>query len=364
LDYHDTISTGNLWYSSSDKITIASSWDDYFTGQSGHWGIWNSLPYKYIGLSVKIGERFYYGWVRMQVHASHDADIYLTDCAIREAYYPLPDSNAQWNMHLSLMGFPGPAHEESYSIVISGDTLIKSLTYHKLTVPYVQSSGKSTKTIVSGGYKGAFRQDTLNRKVFIIPPADTAEQLLYDFTMHSGDTVRGYIESNLNPKDVVVNVDSVLVGNNYRKRWEINPGYHIYFIESIGSTYGLIERSPGQVVDWADISLTCFSENGITVYPDASTNCDLINSVDPVKLNNDQITIYPNPSNGSFRVDFNQSMNISKIQVTDLPGNIILKRPADNQKYTVIENLKSGVYILTVVDKNNRSMSYKIINCP
>ena len=121
----------------------------------------------------------------------------LSSMAQKSVYYPFPDSNAQWNMHLSLQGIPGPAHEEFYSIILTGDTLINGLTYHKLTIPYVESSGKSITTMISPGYKGAIRQDTLNRKTFIIPPATITEQLLYDFTMQIGDTVKGHIEPTL-----------------------------------------------------------------------------------------------------------------------------------------------------------------------
>ena len=281
--------------------------------------------------------------------------------AQKSVYYPFPDSNAQWNMHLSLQGIPGPAHEEFYSIILTGDTLINGLTYHKLTIPYVESSGKSITTMISPGYKGAIRQDTLNRKTFIIPPATITEQLLYDFTMQIGDTVKGHIETYLNPGDVVESIDSVLVGNNYHKRWKINSNYTIYFIEGVGSTYGLIEYSPGNVVDWADISTTCFRQNGITLYPASATNCELITSIIPVNKKKDQFKIYPNPSHGSFTAEFDKSMNIVEIRLTDLFGRIILQQQTDNLTKIEIDNLENKTYILTIIDKDHKTTNKKII---
>jgi len=218
--------------------------------------------------------------------------------------------------------------------------------------------------VISAGYKGAIRQDTLNRRVFIIPSTAITEQLLYDFTMQVGDTVKGYIETNLNHKDVVESIDTVLVGNNYRKRWKINSGYSIYFIEGIGSTYGLIEYSPGTVVDWADISTSCFRQNGITLYPDTITNCGLITSVKPIEIQNDQLRIYPNPSYGSFTIEFDKSINIKEILLTDLLGKIIIQQQTGNLTKIIITDLQSETYILTIIDKDNNLLNKKIISCP
>jgi len=291
------------------------------------------------------------------------AIVTLSSMAQGPVYYPFPDRNAQWNMHLSLMGYPGPAHEEFYSIILSGDTIINGLTYHKLSIPFIQSSGKSAATVISPGYKGAIRQDTINRKVFFIPPAFITELLLYDFNMHVGDTVGGYIESNLDPKDIVESIDSVFVGSDYRKRWKINSGYDIYFIEGLGSTYGLIEYSPGTVVDWAGISITCFRQNDVTLYPDTATSCELITSINPFDKENYPLRIYPNPSHGSCTVEFDKSLNVREIQLTNLLGEIVLRRQTGTLTKFKIDNLQDKTYILAIIDKDNNTTYRKIINC-
>ena len=287
--------------------------------------------------------------------------ITLSSVAQKSVYYPFPESNAQWNMQLTLMGYPGPALMEFYSIIIPGDTLINGLPYHQLFIPYVVSSVKSTTTLTSDGYRGAIRQDVLNRKVYIIPPDANTEQLLYDFAMQVGDTVRGYIETNLTTKDVVVSIDSVLVGADYRKRWEINSGYNIYFIEGVGSTYGLIEDSPGGVVDWADISTTCFSQNGNTLYPGTSVNCDLITSTESIGKKIDPVRVYPNPSNSSFTVEFDKSISVQEIRLSDLFGKIIFQQQTSNLTKITIDNLQSGTYILTFIDKDNNTTNKKLV---
>jgi len=278
-------------------------------------------------------------------------------------YHHFPDSNAVWNFNFILYCMYGTANQD-YSIMISGDTLINSQTYHKLTTPFVQSFSTGTCDEILTGYKGAIRQDTTNRKVFYIPPNNLTEQLLYDFNMQVGDTVQGYIEGYAYEPDIVQSIDSVLVGNNYRKRWNINTCYNIHFIEGIGSTYGLIQQSPGCITDHADYSITCFQQNGQSLHPDTTSNCQLITSVNTFNPTSNQVKVFPNPSNGFFTVDFDQPLNITEIQVIDMLGNIVNRQKTNNKKTINIDNLLGGTYILTVFDKDNKIINRIIISSP
>jgi len=284
----------------------------------------------------------------------------LTSQAKNITYYSFPDSNAIWNMHYVIYGYGGE-YVENYSIIISGDTLINSILYHKLMTPFVQSSGKSKVTWIESGYKGAFRQDIASKKVFIVPPDSLSEQLLYDFNMQAGDTVRGYIERHVSTKDVIDSVDSVLVGISYHKRWKLSSMTPIYFIEGVGSTFGLIEASTGNVVDGPEISISCFSQNGHTLYPDTATHCEVILSVEPVNKNIDQISVYPNPSKGFFVVECDPSIGVEEINVMDLLGNIIIHEPVENKVVIRINDLQSGIYVLTIKDKSNGIIAKKLI---
>ncbi|MCX6245447.1 MAG: T9SS type A sorting domain-containing protein [Bacteroidetes bacterium] len=280
----------------------------------------------------------------------------ISATAQRSTYHPFPDSNTVWNWHMTVYGFPPT--DNLYSIIFSGDTLINSVNYHKLKTPYVQQVMKSGMV----GYRGAIRQDAPGRRVFIVPAGETAEQLLYDFNMQVGDSVRGYTETGLNPLDVVESIDSVMVGTDYHKRWKINTGYDIYFIEGIGSTYGLIEHSPGTIVDWASISLTCFQQDGHTLYPDTLIDCPVITSVKSGTKKSGTFTVFPNPTNGSFHIEFDDPRNIGEIRLTDLTGKIILQQKTKDQARIKIDDLDQGIYFLTVTDKNDRSTTRKIIS--
>lgn len=286
-------------------------------------------------------------------------------------YHPFPDSAAMWNIQNSYMCWLSPYNMvyQNYSIIISNDTVIGAETYHKLVIPVLQTiqSSCAPGTTYLNVYKGAIRQDTAARKVFIVPPTGNTEELLYDFTMQVGDTVRGYIESQQqNNPDRVLSIDSVLVGNSYRKKWNIDNQYSISFIEGIGSTYGLVEYSFSNATDQLMISISCFQQNSQTLYPDTSSNClqigilfDAINGDDP---NTDLLNVFPNPCRGSVNLDFGKSTTC-EIILTDLSGRLIFQQQIFNQSRCSIDKLESGSYMLTVLDENKKIVSRKKINC-
>lgn len=280
-------------------------------------------------------------------------------------YHPFPDRNAYWNINLSQpMCFMGFAYED-YSITISGDTIINNQLYHKLTTPYVQAyiTGNCTQQNFPG-YQGAIRQDIINKKVFYVPPAQLTEQILYDFTLEVGDTVKGYLQTFNSTPDIVVEIDSVLIGNNYHKRWLINPCYEIYLIEGVGSTFGLLKFSLGCITDMDSYFLNCFSQEGQVLYPDTFTDCQLNTSVLNNGIISDQINIYPNPSDGSFTVDLGQPNDIKEIRLTNMIGNIVFRKQISNQNKVNIDNLPGGAYIFTIINKENRTTNRKAISCP
>jgi len=281
----------------------------------------------------------------------------LATHAQTSVYHLFSDSNAVWNFHSSVYCIMGNG-DAYYSITISGDTLINSKTYHKLSTPYVQSIVSGTCYSASSG-GGAIRQDTTNRKVFFIQPSDSVEQLLYDFNMQVGDTVKGFIESWAFIKDTVQSVDSVLVGSSYRKRWNL-PCYNIHFIEGIGSTYGLIARSPGCITDQADYSITCFKQNGISLYPDTVTSCDIISSVNNHSVTKASITVSPNPTTNLLTIT-TTSTQPSQIILYDICLRQTMEEKFTGSTTLNIANLAKGVYLYRVTNENGEVMQGKVV---
>jgi hypothetical protein len=178
--------------------------------------------------------------------------------------------------------------------------------------------------------------------------------------MQVGDTVKGYLESWAFQPDTVISIDSVLVGTDYRKRWYINSCYYIYLIEGIGSTYGLKEPSPGCATDLADYSLTCFSQNGQTLYPDTNTNCAIITDVKNVYPENYFTTASPNPFTNELSFETNRN-ELSEIVLYDLTSRKIVQQKFTNSVSLNTEQLAKGLYLYEVRDRNGLCEKGKVV---
>lgn len=279
-----------------------------------------------------------------------------------DTYHPLPESDAYWNINLTqAMCFMGGFGFEYYSIRITGDTLINGEVYHKLTTPFVETSltGGCSQTMFAG-YKGAFRQDISLRKVYFVPPALSSEQLLYDFNLDTGDTVRGYLAGFNEEPDIVLSVDSVLIGDSFHKRWLINECYQIYLIEGLGSTYGLLEPSPGCATDMNGYIVECLSHNGETLYP-GSSECALVTSVIRREEISDEINVYPNPSRGSITIDLKNLTGDFTLKLSTITGQIIFLKELSAQDSFTLNDLPKGILLLSMHDKQNRITGRKLI---
>lgn len=284
-------------------------------------------------------------------------------------YHPFPDSNAIWNFDsYQWCGLGFDNWEHLYSIKMTGDTVINSTNYHKLEVPaeVIESNGMCNATgswTISGHYAGSVRQDSALKMVYFVPPSETTEQLLYDFNMVVGDTVIGYTSTHAYPADTVQSIDSVLVGNSYRKRWKLSSVYEIYFIEGIGSTYGLVELSPGWLVDHNSYTLTCFQQNGLTLYPNTTMNCDLITGVNNIASDKFLINIYPNPFHTTALLQLHPDFSKGDLKVYNSLGSLITTQTISNQNSLTLnrDNLSNGLYLLHLTNSRGQMTVEKLI---
>lgn len=156
--------------------------------------------------------------------------------ASAQTYHPLVKENAVWRDYYEDINLV----TELNQYVIQGDTIIDSTNYKKLYNCDYSPSLISNKILVGG-----IREDS-TKKVYVIlrcsaliqglwlPNGD--EHLIYDFSLNVGDSIKKPIWINNSDSIMTVtSIDSVLIGNSYRKRWTLDEFIEPYkCIEGIG----------------------------------------------------------------------------------------------------------------------------------
>jgi len=271
---------------------------------------------------------------------------------------------AVWNVHYS-RGDWNCLADDYFSYSYFGDTVLGIYTYKKVYVITVNSSGDiwcAGMGPFGGGYKGAIRQDTATHKVFFVRPGQSYEAVLYDFNLNVGDTVPydttgdcmypGYV--------TIVSIDSILIGNQYRKSYTTNFWFTI--IEGIGSSQGLLEAGCN-CNDGYSWWLTCFSQNGQTLFPDTITNCDIIDMVREQTITNpgSAIILSPNPfhTTTTMRISNPDFKNLAPvtigIKIYDALGTLMRSEKTEFKNANEIKidrgGLSDGLYFFQLTNK-------------
>lgn len=207
----------------------------------------------------------------------------------------------------------------------------------------------------SGVYRGGIRTEngkTYGYEQYISP------MLLMDFTLNVGDTLNTQISDHY----IINSIDSVLVGNEYRKKFNMSNNWNsTWMIEGVGHKGGLFESmDPFE----SGSTLICYGENYVPIF--GNLNCDITVGVNNDKYENQNIQIYPNPTSGSLTIkltNFERGMNTCIL--SDVLGRVIFSEKigsANMTDYEIhFENCEPGIYLLNIVLTNGETINKKII---
>jgi len=271
-------------------------------------------------------------------------------------YHPFPDSNVVWNVEVSTPCSVGFNDRFWTSYIIEGDTVIGLNNYRKVykawIIEYWQCWGMNFSG--PGYYVGAIRQDTAARTVYYYESGSTSERLLYDFNLHAGDTLRGFLAQC--PDDsVIAEEDSVLINGNFRKRWKLNLWYGPnYIIEGIGFTGGPL--SP--ICGWFEggPTLICCTQDNVVLFEDSLYTttpglCDLIDLVYPVEKNSAPL-LYPNPVNDEVVLETIEAPATLRI-FNSMGCEVVEQKILSTKTILNLKDLPKGIYFYTL---NNSSL--------
>jgi photosystem II stability/assembly factor-like uncharacterized protein len=91
---------------------------------------------------------------------------------------------------------------------------------------------------------------------------------------------------------------------------------------------------------------------------------DAVASVDAVFIDKKAFTVYPTVSNGDFTLQAENSLGLTEMNIFSITGKQVYVKEIDftsNGKQEISVNLNAGVYIVSIVDENNKKSSSKIV---
>lgn len=332
-------------------------------------------------------------------------EIIVTSLVAQE-YVPIAD-NAEWSV--SWMKFK-----------TCGDTVINEKNYLKV---YQLWDGQEPFDLSKAYYYCALRNDTLNKRVYVVYPqayydgiayplevyeympisshiflfnaTDTTEFLLYDFSLNMGDTVSVYEWSQTgyllkvkmkrveeiglgHPEihDVIyLNTDSMqaLENGDFRKRilMQMNYpyGYHCDYstvwIEEMGSIHGLTRHFSAdlQMADVGYWYLLCYTRGNdflLNTPFNVNNNCIYNGGAGIKEKEHVSFKLYPNPSSNMIKIE-SADFSKCKMDIMDVFGRIVYSTIFYNSVEIDVSTFPDNLYFVRVEQENKPSFYEKLI---
>jgi hypothetical protein len=271
-------------------------------------------------------------------------------------YKPFPEAYGNWwlrTTHYSMgSSGPYPSGSDDQLFFTAGDSVSNGSTYklvNRIFVGPVTGPIPSFNYFYTGGtHAFAYRNDSLNRKVYRVAAGNTTETLWYDFNLNKGDTVKGSCTYPVTPNNcfvIVTSIDSILICNQYHKRYNSIPnnGFRTSLVEGIGFTDDFIVT---------DIN-TCTFEPPYTAITEAwspGTACQAPLGLKYEGIAEDGIRLSPNPANAILFIEMPLRSENALISIADISGRIVANETmASFTSRTQLNttDLANGIYFLS-----------------
>lgn len=248
---------------------------------------------------------------------------------------------------------------EHQALCTAADTLIGGTTYQQLM------------HCANNTYVGGFREN--NNTVYFVAKDSLNEHVAYDFNLGLGDSITEVISlngyafyENPNPEYnystlYVTGVETVNYNGLDRVKMtltSISSGMETVWIEGIGNTRGFLLDNDGNVGGYG-VELICLSETQQTFYPtDQSGACDWHLSLS--ENEETSISMYPNPTTGSFRIEGDGFSVNANVIVTDCKGHQLIQETLNNGTFETV--LARGMYFVTIEENGLRATQKLLVD--
>ncbi len=236
------------------------------------------------------------------------------------------------------------SESNTFKVKVDGDTTILGQTCQKLSNGMVTFERNDT---IFVHHQGRFHSVMYwNANVNDIVP-------IFDYY---GVQVNGHNEASFSDTVMakITLIDSIDVGNKYVKQFHfeiISPSYiannDLTYAENIGSNYILPYFYYNFILDGDGYSLCDYGDSTIQDFYVYNANCNNISTKEEQKF---AFSLFPNPTSDFIHLQLENTENVN-YSITDITGKVIAQN-AWNRNPISIENLHSGVYFITLLNKS------------
>lgn len=285
------------------------------------------------------------------------AFLFLSFSAISQAYHPVIEMNKYWDQSDEDGYTPCSFHPRRY-LFIQKDSIINGHNYQLCKSFHLHGiPGPGTMTcppfVVDTNFATEYwlREDTIAKKVFIYDPygLDGTDQLLYDFTLDIGDTLRSYYNTQNDTWIVLDAIETVTLHNGETRKKYIFYLPDASYIEGIGGELGIVK--PLLMFEHQNRTLYCVKEGSEDIWGEECSTvfAGIENETETA------ILIFPNPVEDILNVnlsDFPESALYS-FEVFDLNSNLILIAKLRASKNVIsLTTLPPGFYFYKIKGKS------------
>lgn len=275
-------------------------------------------------------------------------------------------NDPEWRLSSGCVDETPCVEEEEYVYYTFGDSTINNVSYKKIfkhgtyaknwyDSPPVPSWCDTSMTF--DFFITLVRQE--NKKIFI-HHENEPEELLYDFELKVGDTLP-LTWNQFNEEIIVTSIDSLQVGNEYRRIFNLTNQYPSELIEGIGHNGGFLE--PFQTSLDCGFQLKCFALNDTTYYPNFNAPCDLTVSIKPT-LSQETFKYYPNPVTTELSIEKDFSESIEQVISYNTIGQkkvLSFRQVGENMIIIDCSGLGKGIYLIQVIENGKPTLNLKVL---
>jgi len=274
-----------------------------------------------------------------------------------QAYQPMIRSNTFWDVHdgdgSQICGVSGGGR-----YFFQGDSTWGALQYQKLyRYPMVTlNSGPFCPPFAFEGsvvqFAGLYREDVIERKLYMVDPSFQTEVLLFDFSLQAGDTLKN-ITIFPGTTFLVDSVGNLTLGDGIsRKIFYLNNNE--FYVESIGGSVGFFNW-PVQAIGFWGVSV-CVTENGIHLY---CNGYDGFVGVQEQEKNS-TFKVFTNAAQGKLFILGNGTSN-ALLRIYDGSGKLCISRNIQHETEIIdISALRANVYFYRI-EAHGQRLSGKFI---